>query len=320
MQDFDVFNGDADGICSLLQLRQVEPRDSHLVTGVKRDISLLSRVPATPGDRVTVLDIAVEKNQPALNTLLTNEVEVFYVDHHNPGTMPSGAGLTALINTSPEVCTAALVNGHLSGARAAWAVVGCFGDNLDSTAARIAATLDGAPDLASLRELGILINYNAYGAQIEDLHFPPEQLFRRLLPHATPEACLQDEPEIVETLRNGYSEDMQRGTDATRLLEELSLSVLVLPDEAWARRVSGVLGNHLTQEHPDRAHALLTERPGGYLVSVRAPLSQRNGADAVCRAFDTGGGRAAAAGINHLPEEDVARFIEVFREQFRRGA
>ena len=33
---FDVFNGDADGICALLQLRQTFP-DSKLVTGVKRD-------------------------------------------------------------------------------------------------------------------------------------------------------------------------------------------------------------------------------------------------------------------------------------------
>ena len=35
MADFDVFNGDADGICALVQLRQVEPRDSKLITGVK---------------------------------------------------------------------------------------------------------------------------------------------------------------------------------------------------------------------------------------------------------------------------------------------
>ncbi|MGB0765140.1 MAG: DHH family phosphoesterase, partial [Luminiphilus sp.] len=44
MTHFDVFNGDADGICALLQLRQADARPSQLVTGVKRDISLLERV------------------------------------------------------------------------------------------------------------------------------------------------------------------------------------------------------------------------------------------------------------------------------------
>ena len=38
MNFFDVFNGDADGICALIQLRLAEPRDTTLITGVKRDI------------------------------------------------------------------------------------------------------------------------------------------------------------------------------------------------------------------------------------------------------------------------------------------
>ena len=42
MAYFDVFNGDADGICALLQLRQHTPRIATLITGVKRDIGLLS--------------------------------------------------------------------------------------------------------------------------------------------------------------------------------------------------------------------------------------------------------------------------------------
>ena len=38
----DVFNGDADGLCALHQLRLAEPlADAQLVTGVKRDIALL---------------------------------------------------------------------------------------------------------------------------------------------------------------------------------------------------------------------------------------------------------------------------------------
>jgi len=55
MKYIDVFNGDADGICALHQLRLAEPVESTLVTGVKRDINLLQKVEAGQGDRVTVV-------------------------------------------------------------------------------------------------------------------------------------------------------------------------------------------------------------------------------------------------------------------------
>ena len=90
-------------------------------------------------------------------------------------------------------------------------------------------------------------------------------------------------------------------------------AMLLLPDEAWARRVSGVYSNDLTNQYPDRAHAVLTEKGNGnYLISVRAPLNQKKGADALCRRFATGGGRAAAAGINDLPAADLPRFTSDF--------
>jgi hypothetical protein len=83
MADFDVFNGDADGICSLIQLRLTEPRDALLVTGVKRDIDLLRLVRGGAGDRVTVLDVAMEKNRQDLERLLEAGAEIFYADHHH---------------------------------------------------------------------------------------------------------------------------------------------------------------------------------------------------------------------------------------------
>jgi hypothetical protein len=45
MARFDVFNGDADGICALHQLQLVTPAESVPVTGSKRDIALLARIP-----------------------------------------------------------------------------------------------------------------------------------------------------------------------------------------------------------------------------------------------------------------------------------
>ena len=93
MADFDVFNGDADGICALVQLRQLEPRSSVLVTGVKRDIVLLSQVQAEDGDRVTVLDVSMAKNRSDLDRVLNSGATVFYVDHHDAGEVPASSSL-----------------------------------------------------------------------------------------------------------------------------------------------------------------------------------------------------------------------------------
>jgi hypothetical protein len=41
---------------------------------------------------------------------------------------------------------------------------------------------------------------------------------------------------------------------------------------------------------------------------MRAPPDRRTGADAFCRMFATGGGREAAAGIDHLPRDQLTEF------------
>ncbi len=56
----DVFNGDADGICALIQLRLAKPVEAKLITGVKRDIQLLEQVMVQAHDSVTVLDISLQ--------------------------------------------------------------------------------------------------------------------------------------------------------------------------------------------------------------------------------------------------------------------
>ena len=58
---------------------------------------------------------------------------------------------------------------------------------------------------------------------------------------------------------------------------------------------------------------MLTEKSNGnYLVSIRAPLNNKTGADEICRQFPTGGGRKAAAGINDLPADMYDQFIDTF--------
>ena len=85
MRYYDVFNGDADGICALHQLRLADPLDAVPITGLKRDIALLARVPAQAGDVVTVLDISLERNRSALLDLLARGAVIRYFDHHHAG-------------------------------------------------------------------------------------------------------------------------------------------------------------------------------------------------------------------------------------------
>ena len=136
--------------------------------------------------------------------------------------------------------------------------------------------------------------------------------------HASAFDFIDGDSDTFLTLENGYHQDMQKAASSKSIFDAESVSVLALPNEAWARRVSGVYGNDLANQFPARAHAIITERAqGGYVVSVRAPLNNKAGADEVCRQFETGGGRAAAAGINNLPSDKVDEFVSIFSQFYR---
>lgn len=316
MAYIDCFNGDADGICALTQIRLQNPVESQLVTGVKRDINLLDRVSAKSGDIVTVLDVSLDKNRSGIETLISQGAEVFYCDHHYAGEIPEHPRLTSLINTSPDVCTSLLVNQKLKGRFVAWAVTGTFGDNLSRSATALAKPLNlSNAELKQLQNLGIYLNYNGYGASLEDLYFDPAELFKRTSQHKSPFSFIQEDPETFATLQNGYHEDMQKAAQTQAIFEQAHAAVFQLPDAAWARRVSGVYSNDLANQTPSRAHAVITERHDGqFVVSVRAALENKRGAEQICKQFATGGGRAAAAGINVLPAGELDRFIDVFNE------
>jgi len=316
MAFYDIFNGDADGICALHQLRLNEPRAADLVTGTKREIRLVERVTAGAGDELTVLDVSFDTNRAGVLRALQAGARVRYFDHHFAGEIPGNDLLEAEIDTAADVCTSLIVDRTLNGGYRAWAVVAAFGDNLAQAATLAAAPLGLAPHaLAQLRELGECINYNAYGDSVEDLHYHPIDLYRALTPYADPLRFIAGEP-VFEVLREGMHDDLFRASEARRHFEDERHALVLLPDAAWSRRVSGILGNRLAQEHPGRAHAVLTAKPGGFLVSVRAPLARPAGADALCRQFESGGGRAAAGGVNHLPSNELERFTRAFRDAF----
>jgi len=318
MKNIDVFNGDADGICALHQLRLVNPVESVLITGVKRDISLLKNVRAESGDEVTVLDISLDKNRVVLERLLSNNVSIRYFDHHFSGVIPEHQNFEVFIDTSADTCTSLLVNDYLKGECLPWAVTAAFGDNLFDSAIAAAKPLSLSNDqLNQLKTLGTLINYNGYGGSLDDLYFTPDALYKIIKPYANPFHFIK-ETEAFSVLESGYASDMHHANAISPELENSNYAIVILPDEKWSRRVSGVYANQLAQKNPDRAHAILSiQTDDTYVVSVRAPLSNKNGADEVCRQFETGGGRKAAAGINRLAQNEYDRFILVMNDIFK---
>ncbi|MCW5205499.1 acetyltransferase [Desulfobulbus sp. F5] len=318
MKCIDVFNGDADGICALHQLRLHEPQlEARLISGVKRDSTLLAQITDVQDSRITVLDISLDKNRVALEQLLAAGNLVFYADHHHAGEVPVSKRLTVHIDLEPLICTSLIVNRLLKDKHAAWAAVGAFGDNLDEAACQLAQRL-GLKGLEQLRETGILLNYNGYGDTVDDLFFHPVALYLHVQAYVDPLEFHADS-KFLQTLREGYKGDMDNALSLLPLYEDRGGRVLQLPAESWARRVSGVCANTLARQRPTLAHALLTENRDSTLrISVRAPLHNRNGADVLCRQFPSGGGRAAAAGINALPADQLDEFIRAFSCQFGR--
>lgn len=317
MTYFDVFNGDADGICALHQLRLANPQDAQLITGVKRDIALAKQVTANAGDTVTILDISLEKNIGAVQDILASGASITYVDHHFPGEYDEHANFNVHIDTAAETCTSLIVNTMLKGAHLPWAVVAAYGDNLDTSAREAAKPLAlNDKQLDTLKTLGTLLNYNGYGSALEDLHFPPADLYQSVKAHKDPFEFIQEDSAFSK-LQTGYQDDYAQAKAIAHTKATDSIAVYVFPNDAYARRISGVYANELAQKHPDRAHALLSEiDDGSFLVSVRAPINNRTGADDLCRQFETGGGRKAAAGINRLPVADMDKFIDAMAAQF----
>ena len=316
--DYDLFNGDADGICSLIQLRLAEPRKAVLVTGIKRDIKLLDQIEPKAGDRITALDISMEKNQAGLARALEAGASVFYADHHRSGDIPEHPALTAHINTAATTCTALIVNQLLEGQYRDWAIVAAFGDNITQVAETL-ADLAGYSDeqKLTLRMLGIAMNYNGYGASLDDLYYHPAELYKLAADFESPFDFIAERVEVYETLTAGYQADLDKGLSIAPLKSSGTAALIKLPNEKWARRISGVLGNELANHYPDRAHAILTERDEHvagsptYQVSIRAPKNNLTGADTIAMQFG-GGGRKGAAGIDRLLIDEIGTLWSEF--------
>jgi len=174
--------------------------------------------------------------------------------------------------------------------------------------------------LSQLRELGELVNYNAYGSTVEDLHFHPVDLYNRLSAYPDPMAFIEDAPEALDTLRHGHRSDWDIAGSAREVHISNAGQILSLPASPASNRISGLFANALVDEEPDKAFAVLTHlgtETGGYRVSVRAPLSRKTSHASRFAAEFGGGGRVEAAGIDFLTNEDMTRFIDAFTAAFK---
>ena len=316
-QRFDVFNGDADGICAQHQWRLAYPAASTLVTGVKRDVALLQRVACADGAEVTVFDIAIDANALPLRRVLDSGAHVTWFDHHSARQAFPHPRLRLFWDDAPTVCSSLLVDRQLAGRYRAWAAAAAFGDNLAGPARSLAQTIGLCEArTAALAELGTVLNYNAYGECVDDLHLAPDALYRGISPYADPFDFIASSDQY-RMLAEGYREDAARMCGLHPQWEWDHGAVYVLPDACWARRVSGVLANRLAAGDDGRAYAVLTEGTDGtFVVSVRSGEPGTRAANVLCECFEGGGGRRAAAGINRLPAADVECFVRAFSDYF----
>lgn len=317
MTAYDLFNGDADGICSLQQLRLNTPQQTRLISGLKRDINLFSRIQPASGDHITALDISFDKNRAGVQQALDAGATVFYADHHFAGDLIESADLELHIHTDANTCTSLIINGLLKDRYYGWALAGCYGDNLYDSADKLADRMQvDADNREALKLLGTVLNYNGYGFTLDDLIFHPAELFTLVNAYEDPLDFIKTEH--FQRLQQAYLHDLKSTHELTPLHERENGAIFILPNEAWARRVNGVFSNDLARDFTARAHAVMVQCGDDcYRVSVRAPLDNKSGADELCRQFAGGGGRQAAAGINELPAAELERFTELFFQSFQ---
>ncbi len=320
-----VFNGDADGIISqhLMALSGIRP--SLRITGLKRDISLLRQLPPVKAADLYVFDISLAKNHEFLEPLLKNpDLTWEWFDHHEAGPLFHHPRLKTHIHMAPGICTAMIVSRNLARFDVRWVAAASFGDNLPESSMALLAPLN-LPEKAilDLKELGELLNYNAYGETEADVLIQPLELALILSAYQDP-LIFHREAKILPLIRAQKAADELALGELKPVESQGRSSLYLLPAQPWAGRMGAVIANRLATTCPDKAIAILHPlRDGSLRVSIRSPRSSGNSSASIRSAshlasqFPTGGGRIQAAGINHLPAEEKDRFSRLFFEYYR---
>ena len=309
----DLFNGDADGLISLYQYRTIHPaqEETQLHTGVKRDVSLLRHILHVSDCDVTVFDVSLLANHQHVVQLLLQNNNIMWFDHHEPGDPIDHHKLQTNINTDPNTCTSMLVDQHIGGVLRPWTICAAYGDNLHETAQELNPCFD-ENTMNKLREVGETLNYNGYGRVEQDLIAHPRDVYLDMKQYGTPFEYRGESTLYHEILEQRLSD--QQELDSSEVLFSCGNigQIILLPDTPASTRCSGLYSNQLCMNYPDMAFAILTHVEGGYRVSIRAPKNNPTGASELALQFDSGGGRAKAAGINLLPVNELQRFEDLF--------
>ena len=317
MTNYDVFNGDTDGIFAWHQLRLTHPRDAEIVTGVKRDVNLASKVNAEEGDLVTIMDVSHAKNRKDVQRILDSGAIIEYFDHHDPKELIEHPNITYQINTEPNISTGLIVNSHVNGQNQLWSIATAFGDNhLDLAMSMAKSESLSDEQVLILKQIGLVVNYNSYGQTIEDLFYSPEEIAEAARACGSDIFKFLEQGDIFSTLLENFNADMSSAV----CQEPFSISengvIYTLPNEAWTHRIMGSFSNHLVSTNKNLACAIaVLNSDGTYRISVRSSINNPHGAGNLCGNFG-GGGREKAGGINNLPASDMNTFKEEFDKVF----
>ena len=318
MPNYDVFNGDTDGIFAWHQLRLSHPREAVLVTGVKRDVGLVSRVDAGEGDLVTIMDVSHAKNRKDVRRLLDSGAIVEYFDHHNAGDMIDHPNMTYHINTEPNVSTGLIVNSYVGGKNRLWSIATAFGDNHMDLAMNMAKSENLSDDqITVLKQIGLVVNYNSYGQTVEDLFYSPEEIAEAVKACGSDIFRFTEQSDIFPTLLENFSADMSAAVCQEPYSIGDNTVIYTLPNEAWTHRIMGSFSNHLVSTNKDLACAIaVLNSDGTYRISVRSSLNNPYGAGNLCKKFG-GGGREKAGGTNNLEASELDNFKKEFDRTFQ---
>ena len=317
MTNYDVFNGDTDGIFAWHQLRLTHPRDAEIVTRVKRDLNLASKVNAEDGDLVTIMDVSHAKNRKDVQRILDSGAIIEYFDHHDPKELIEHPNITYNINTEPNISTGLIVNSHVNGQNRLWSIATAFGDNHLDLAMNMAKSESLSDEqVLILKQIGLVVNYNSYGQTIEDLFYSPEEIAEAARACGSDIFKFLEQGDIFSTLLENFNADMSSAV----CQEPFSISengvIYTLPNEAWTHRIMGSFSNHLVSTNKNLACAIaVLNSDGTYRISVRSSINNPHGAGNLCGNFG-GGGREKAGGINNLPASDMNTFKEEFDKVF----
>lgn len=320
----DCFNGDADGILSLIILRHIKPINSNnqkLITGVKRDIKLCKKIVTEnyKNSEISILDLSFDKNFKELKQIIDNTKSIFYIDHHKADKLFYHDKLTTVIDESPDVCTATLIYKYFKAENQVnWAIAAAFGDNMYETALRLANRNHlSYQHIKQLQELGTLVNYNSYGTVIDELIYHPAELYKHLIEYDQPSDVIKDKSSAFYKLKKYYQKDISYCSKIKLQFIE-NTCIVNLPNKTWAHRVSGTLGNKLSYSYKEKAILIITQIDiNNVVINLRAPKQNPYGAGYICSKFEVGGGRESAAGINKLTNTKINKLVSEVNQYYK---